>query len=462
VVHVLAVGRDITEIDRYRRDIHHQAFYDSLTGLPNRALLFESISRLSREHADRGHPGFALMLLDIDNFTEINDALGQGAGDPVLQETGRRLAATVHAADLAARLGGDEFGILLPGASARTAQELAGRILRALEAPFAIAGQTLEVGASIGIARYPEHGHDPQLLLQRADVAMYTAKHDHAGVAVYREEQDQHSVHRLALTRELRQGLQEQQLILYYQPKIDLATGGVEGVEALVRWRHPTRGLIPPDTFIPLAEQNGLIGQLTAWVLETALAQCRAWQIAGTTLAVAVNLSARTLQDPQLPDLVGRLLVHHALAGSTLTLEITESSLIGDPDRAREVLRRLHALGIQLSIDDFGTGYSSLGYLKDLPVDEVKIDRSFVRSLYGTQESTDVPLVRSIIALAHALHLRVVAEGVEDARTRAILADLCCDAVQGYLISRPLPAGELDLWLQTFRPAPTLATPGRR
>jgi len=444
---IVVTGRDVTARKQTEADLAFQASHDALTQLPNRLLLRERI-----EHTLGGSPEgkqtASLLLLDLDRFKEVNDTLGHAAGDLLLQEVSRRLTAALRANDVVARLGGDEFAILLPDALESTALHLANRLREELEVPFLIAEQSLMIGASIGIALYPEHGQDPDLLLQHADVAMYEAKRKHHHAIVYNPMQDQYTMQRLALMRELRQAIQGNQLLLHYQPKIDLATGRLQGVEALLRWPHPVHGFIPPDHFIPLAEQTGLIDPLTMWVLETALQQCQAWQSAGRTIPVAINLSARALQDQRLPHTISQLLLRHALSPGCLTLEITESSLMIDPAGAEDVLTRLHALGVRLSIDDFGAGYSSLAYLKDLPVQEVKIDKSFVMGMKTEADAKGVAIVRSVIALAHALDLRVVAEGVEDAETRTILDDLDCDTIQGYHVSRAIPPLELDQWLR--------------
>ncbi|HEY8283961.1 MAG TPA: EAL domain-containing protein [Chloroflexota bacterium] len=445
---IVVTGRDITARKQTEADLAFQASHDALTRLPNRLLLREKIEHTLGASPD-GKKTASLLLLDLDRFKEVNDTLGHAAGDLLLQEVSRRLRAALRADDVVARLGGDEFAILLPDALEPTALQLATRLREELEVPFLIAEQSLAIGASIGIALYPEHGQDPDLLLQHADVAMYEAKRKRHHAVVYNPTQDHYTMQRLALMRDLRQTIQGNELMLYYQPKIDLATNRLQGVEALLRWLHPERGFIPPDYFIPMAEQTGLIDPLTTWVLETALRQCRAWQSAGRTIPVAVNLSARALQDQRLPFQISQLLLRQGLSPACLTLEITESSLMIDPAGAEDVLTRLHALGVRLSIDDFGTGYSSLAYLKDLPVQEVKIDKSFVMGMRTAADTKYAAIVRSVIGLAHALDLRVVAEGVEDAETRIILDDLDCDTIQGYHISRAIPASELDQWLKT-------------
>lgn len=448
---IIITSRDITARKDTEAALAFQATHDALTTLPNRFHLQESIERALKEAVSTGGTPIALLLLDLDRFKEVNDTLGHAAGDMLLAEVGLRLARVVRTHDVVARLGGDEFAVLLPAANESTARRLADRLLQALEAPVHIAEQAILIEASIGVALFPAHGQDPQGLLQHADVAMYEAKRKHQRTVVYAPIQDQYSVHRLALTQELRQAVDDNLLLLYYQPKVAPLTDRLEGTEVLLRWRHPVQGFIPPDQFIPLAEQSGLIEPLTTWVLKTALGQCRTWREAGRTIAVAVNLSARTLQNPQFPDAIARLLDEYGHAPELLTLEITESSVMSDPVRALDVLSRLHALGVRLSIDDFGTGYSSLGYLKELPVDEVKIDKSFVLGMGTAADAKNAAIVRSIIALAHALGLRVVAEGVEDVQTRATLSVLHCDIIQGYQVSRPLAAGDFVNWLESNR-----------
>jgi predicted signal transduction protein with EAL and GGDEF domain len=364
----------------------------------------------------------------------------------LLCEVGERLGTVVGPQASVARLGGDEFGIVLRAVPERAALErVAQDIGDALERPFTISGTRLDVGASVGSALFPEHGTDADTLIQRADIAMYAAKKAHADHVVYSSGHDQHSPERLALVGELREAVASGGLVLHYQPKIVLESGQVDGVEALVRWPHPERGLLAPDEFIPLAERTGLIRPLTTLVIEQALAQCRAWHAAGWPLVVAVNLSARSLQDSHLPDDVARLLADAGVEARWLQLELTESMVMEDRARAVEVLDRLHAMGVGLSVDDFGTGYSSLAYLKRLPVGEIKIDKSFI--LHMAVDGNDALIARSTVDLGHNLGLKVVAEGVETPAAWAQLAAMGCDIAQGYLISRPLPAEDLSRWL---------------
>jgi predicted signal transduction protein with EAL and GGDEF domain len=347
-------------------------------------------------------------------------------------------------------LGGDEFAVLLPRIeTAEGAVAVANKLQAALQEPFQLEGLSLDVEASIGVAVYPEHGSDPDELLQRADIAMYVAKQTHAGLVLFDSKHDQHSPRRLALLGELRRAIEQQQLVLHYQPKVDTHTGQLLGVEALVRWQHPEHGLIPPNDFLPLAERTGLIGLLTNYVLDTALHQCRDWRQAGHELAIAVNVSARSLLDLHFPDQVAGLLARWEVPARLLVVEITESTIMADPTHALEILGRLNIMGVQVAIDDFGTGYSSMAHLKTLPVHELKIDRSFVSQM--TSSTRDAVIVRSTVDLGRNLSLRVVAEGVEDVVTLQELDALGCDAIQGYYINRPVPADDLIHWLEQYQ-----------
>ena len=422
-----------------------QAVYDALTGLPNRALLQQ---RATTALADASRTGcaVAVMLLDLDHFKEINDTLGHRVGDNLLRAVGERLAGAVRETDVVARLGGDEFGILTSCmTSADDAVVLAERLLAVLREPFFVDGVRLQSQASIGIAVCPDHGSDVETLVQRADVALYTAKEERGCWAMYSPEADRYTPERLAMLGELRTGLETGQLVVFYQPKSDAKTGVVVGVEALARWQHPTRGLLAPDEFIPLAENTGLIGDLTFEVLRQALAQVRTWHRKGMRLGVSVNLSVRQLTDMNLPRDVAALLADFHLHASVLTLEVTETTIMADPSRTLNVLRMLADIGIDLSIDDFGTGYSSLAYLRRLQADELKIDKSFVMGM--SRNSNDAVIVRSTIELGHNLGLRMVAEGVEDAETWHLLRNLGCDVIQGYHLSRPLPPQQITDWL---------------
>jgi len=427
---------------RLLAQLRHDACHDTLTGLGNRSFLFRRVEEL----LDRQAMG-TVLLLDLDRFKEVNDSLGHRIGDLLLREVAARCVGVLPADATVARLGGDEFAALLPSCSvAEDAQRLALDVRRALGTPFEVAKTTLEVSASIGVVLLPAHGSDPVTLLQHADVAMYAAKGATAGVCLYSSDDDAANLRRLSLSRELRHGIEAGELVVHYQPKVALGTGELTGVEALVRWDHAKRGRIMPDEFIPVAEQTGLIGLLTQEVLRTALTQVRSWLDAGSRVGVAVNLSARGLLEPGLCRQVAGQLATAGVPAELLTFEITESSLMGDFDHAVEVLHELVGQGISLSLDDFGTGYSSLTYLQRLPVQEVKIDKSFVLSM--NTDPTDRAIVRAVIELAHTLGMVVVAEGVEDEATLRGLLGMSCDVMQGYLVSRPLPADQATEWLQ--------------
>ncbi|MDQ2716925.1 MAG: bifunctional diguanylate cyclase/phosphodiesterase [Chloroflexota bacterium] len=422
-----------------------QATHDALTGLPNRSLLWSRLDQaMLLAHTD-DIPA-ALLLLDLDRFKEVNDTLGHQVGDVLLQQIGPRLERCLRSTDLVARLGGDEFAIVLPATEAISAVQMAYMLLDALDAPFLIEEHALDIGGSIGVALTPQHGCDATTLLRCADVAMYAAKRSQSGQVLYTSEIDHYTPQKLAMVGALRQAIAGNELVLYYQPKIALAQGRMVGVEALVRWHHPVHGLIPPDEFIPLAERTGLIAPLTRWVLEHAIYQCRDWEQAGLPLQVAVNLSTRTLYDPQLLFLVTDLLQAAGVAPGRLMLEITEGTLMDDPERVRAVLERLRDIGVQIAIDDFGTGYSSLGYLKGLPIDEIKIDKTFVLGLGLDAEAADVAIVQAVVAMARPLGCVVVAEGVESEETGKVLQELGCDLAQGYYFSRPVPAAALEQW----------------
>ncbi|MDQ1438033.1 MAG: hypothetical protein QOK43_1662 [Acidimicrobiaceae bacterium] len=430
-------------VDRLR----HDSLHDALTGLGNRALFQVAMEEVA---ASFGPDGLAaVMLLDLDRFKEVNDTLGHESGDLLLQQIALRLVSILGDRVTICRLGGDEFAVLLPCLEhIGQAGEVAHRVLSALEQPFEVGEMKLEIGASIGVALAPVDGETPNALLQRADVAMYAAKDNRTGWELYSRDHDRYSPRRLALAADLRHAMARGELALHYQPKAELATGRISGVEALLRWNHPEHGMIPPDEFIPIAEHTGLIRPLTTWVLNEALSQVRDWRRVGMHLSVAVNLSVRSLIDGGLPDEVAAALRAQSLESSALILEITESTIMADPNRAIAILRRLADQGVSLAIDDFGTGYSSLAYLKRLPVNEVKVDRSFVMNMATDQD--DAVIVRSTVDLAANLGLRVVAEGVEDAASWEHLRALGCDAVQGYHLARPAPAREFQAWLTDY------------
>jgi diguanylate cyclase (GGDEF)-like protein len=434
--------------ERERR-ITELAYMDRLTSLPNRALFNDRLQHAIGVALRAGHP-LSVMMMDLDRFKYVNDTLGHPIGDLLLCEVAKRLrAALERSTDTVARLGGDEFAVLLPTDDIDAAKLIANRMLKALEEPITIEGQLVDVGASIGIVTCPHNGADMNVLLRRADIAMYVAKRTNTGYALYDERHDKNSAERLSLMSELRQAVEHDQLTLYYQPKVDLCTHKVKYVEALVRWDHPTRGFVSPDQFIPFAEQTGYIKTISRWVADKAIRQCALWREQGLELAVSVNVSARELIQSSLPETFSALLHKHGVAPEWIWIEITESAIMDDPNHAIETLDRLHALGIRLSIDDFGTGYSSLSYLKRMPVDELKIDKSFVMGMF--EHKDDETIVRSTIDLGHNMGLKVVAEGVETEEMMARLKDLRCDLAQGYHLSRPLPPDKLEAWLEAWQ-----------
>ena len=440
VVLVPILRRVTVRVRRQMEEIEYRALYDELTGLPNRVLFRDRVEQAILAGRREGHSP-AVMLLDVDRFKEINETLGHETGDLLLRELGSRLRDQMRAHETLARLGGDEYAILAPTGSVEEAMELAARVHLALESPFALRGLPLEIAASIGVAAYPQHGEDADTLLQHADVAMYTAKEAHAGTAAYDPEQDTSDAARLTLAGELRRAIENEELVLYFQPKAELDSGRIVGAEALVRWEHPERGFIPPNEFVPIAERTGLIKPLSRYVLACALRQCEAWNGAGLELHVAVNLTIPDLLDLELPDRIAALLAETGVQPEQLELEITESTILADPFRVRQVLARLNEMGLRIAIDDFGTGYSSLAYLKRLPVQTIKIDRSFVMSM--CESASDATIVRSTIDLGRNLGLDVVAEGVESQEAWDALRADGCTLAQGYLIGKPMPAPEL-------------------
>ncbi len=437
------------------QEIRRLAYWDPLTDLPNRAQFVLLMDAALAEAKKCGQSVFVLMM-DLDRFKYVNDVMGHNFGDALLRLVAERVqlqvANGVHASAKVARLGGDEFAVLLPGTNIEQAQGMAGRILAALETPMSLEDQTVDIGAGLGIAGYPAHAADSQTLLSMAEVAMYEAKQRKDGAVVYDPMIDNASEKNLSLLSELRCAVERNEFRLRVQPKVRLDTGQVVGFEALVRWVHPERGYIFPDEFIPFAEQTGFIRILTRWVLEQSAALCQELASKGVHLKVSVNLSTRDLLDQDLPIKFGEILARYQLAPSSFCLEITESAIMDDPVRAQQTLERLHAMGVDLSIDDFGTGYSSLAYLKRLPVDELKIDKSFVLNM--EHDIGDTKIVRSTIDLGHNMGLRVVAEGIESEAVWHLLAELGCDQAQGYFMSRPIPGDQLIDWIATWR-APT-------
>ena len=426
------------------------AYRDALTGLPNRTLFNDRLN-VAMENARRSRAPFTILLMDLDRFKHINDTLGHLAGDQVLQQTARRLRDMLRNSDTIARLGGDEFIILLSGAEAEQGKRIAANILQGLEKPIVIGELSLDVRASIGFARYPADGEDAETLMRHADSAMYAAKRGNLGFAAYEPAHDGLHKEQLSLLSELRRAIENEELHLAFQSKIDVHTGEVAGVEALVRWQHPERGAVAPTQFMPFAEQTGFIKSITRWVIEAAVRQCSRWIALGMPLKVAVNISAQDLLEPGLADSIVAALERHRVPTRLFGLEVTESGVMQDPATAIGVLKRLRALGIDIAIDDFGTGYSSLAYVKQLEVTELKIDRSFVRNI--VQDQKDRAIVLSIIELAHNLELTVVAEGVEDQASAEVLRKLGCDLIQGYVYARPLAEREFGDWFAAWRPA---------
>lgn len=442
---VWGTTKDITSRKRYEEKLRYQSLHDSLTALPNREKLYADMELC---FAQRGADQIsALLLIDLDRFKEINDTLGHNVGDQLLQLIGPRLANEMsEVPGTVARLGGDEFAVFLPRIrNPHQAVVFGHRLLDALSQEFDLDGFTTQISASVGIAISPQHAQDQHGLMRYADIAMYHAKSQMLGISVYNPDYDPHSTKRLAIVSELGRAIRENQLCLYYQPKVLLDEQRCYGFEALIRWRHPDLGFVSPADFIPIAELTSFIHQLTAWVLENAIEQCRRWQDQGLALSVAVNLSARNLMDDNIAKLVSRLLNKYQLPASRLELEITESSIMTDPARALRNLDALHELGVHLAIDDFGTGYSSLAYLKRLPVQTLKIDNSFVCNMLDDLQ--DELIVSSTIHLAHNLGLTVVAEGVENGALLTRLSEMGCDEVQGYFIGQPMAVIKADEWL---------------
>jgi diguanylate cyclase (GGDEF)-like protein len=427
-------------------ELHRVATTDELTGLANRAR-FRVYLDDKIDSARETDETFAVMLLDLDRFKEVNDTLGHHYGDEMLRDLGGRLAEVIGSDGLVARLGGDEFAILPAEATGDTEAlaAIAQRVIRCVQEPVRVEEMTLEVGGSIGVARFPRDGDDPHSLLRSADVAMYAAKEAHAQYKIYAATLDRHSVRRLNVLSEFRNALDAGEIQVFYQPIMRMDGTRVHGAEGLVRWQHPELGLLPPSDFIPIVEQTELIGPLTSYVLERAVVNCARWRRAGHDLTVSVNLSVRNLLDPDLASRIGKLLTRHRLVPEALQLEITESMLMSDPDRSLITLTALSQLGVGLSVDDYGTGYSSLANLRRLPIDELKLDRSFVSPMVS--DENDLIIVRSTINLGHDLGLKVVAEGVEDEATLARLAALGCDLAQGYHFAKPLPAPDFEAFI---------------
>lgn len=435
------------------------AYTDTLTNLPNRALFNDRLD-LAIKTAERDRTAVTILMMDLDRFKLVNDTLGHPIGDRVLQEVGARLQNLLRKSDTIARLGGDEFAAILPKADVDQAHEIAAKILATLVTPIIIDGQPLDVGTSIGIACYPEHGTDPYTIMRHADIAMYVAKRSNQGSAVFNPDFHKPHENQLTLLGELRRAVENDELTLYYQPKVNFKTGVTAQCEALVRWIHPSRGFIAPAEFIPFAEQTGFIRTMTRWILRRAIRQSADWQARGMNVAISINISARDLLDPDLPDLIAAELKLHNLDARLLGIEITESGVMDDPARSLETLQRLDQLGVKLAIDDYGTGYSSLSYVKKLPVKELKIDQSFVRSM--ATDSGDAMIVKSTIDLGHNMGMLVVAEGIEDLGIFALLRQMGCDTAQGYCMSKPLPPEQFEQWLSENPVFGDLTTPPAR
>jgi len=440
--HVLRRTR--VELDGQRKAALYASLHDKLTGLANRTFLANSFERALLLGRRQG-TATALLLIDLDRFKEVNDTLGHHYGDRLLEQIGKRLVSEAREIDTVARLGGDEFAILLPIVEGLDgAMKAALRLYTAITAPFEIDGIELDVEASFGVVVSGLHGDDPSTLMQRADIAMYAAKKQGKGILAYDSGSDRRTPERLAMLGELRRGLNAGELFLEYQPKVSLSTGAITGVEALVRWQHPMRGLVRPDEFIPFAEHTGIISSLTQYVLNLALTQVRAWLDVGISIPVAVNISARSLLDDKLVTQIVDLLDQHQLTPNMLVIEVTESAIMVDSSAARSILTQLHSLGIHIAIDDFGVGYTSLAQLKDLPISELKIDKSFVLAMQSDQANELI--VRSVVDLGHNLGMTVIAEGVETAELLEVLGSFHCDMAQGFHVCRPVSAKELIRW----------------
>ena len=439
-----AFGEMSRQIHQRQSELEYRALHDGLTSLPNRTLLFDHI-----EHdifiARRDEASLSLLMIDLDLFKEVNDTFGHAIGDQLLIEVGKRLKAILREVDTVARMGGDEFAVLLPDVGKQQVTAIARKLLKASELPYEVDGLTLVVSASIGVAIYPEHGDDAKNLLQHADVAMYVAKQNNLGYSIYDPEQDQYSLVRFAMIADLRDAIKNNLLELYFQPKLDLRSNAVTGVEALLRWNHPHHGFVSPEQIVELAEQTGFISQLTYWVAENAMQQASSWSSRNINLNISINISAHSLKDESFVSGMKQILETHQLPCEQLTLEITENAMMSNPMLAIDALSEFSQMGFGISVDDYGTGFSSLSYLSKLPVDELKIDKSFVMNI-DTDPSNET-IVRSTIELAHNLGLKVVAEGIETELVWNMLRSYGCDQAQGYLMSKPLPAFEIESWL---------------
>ena len=436
------------QVHSRKNDLEHQALHDNLTALPNRLLLFDRLQQaITKQRRARG--SLSLIMMDLDRFKEINDTLGHHAGDELLQIVSKRLSDCLRGADTVARLGGDEFAILIPDCDADQSKKIALKVRECMQPAIQLYEQSLYIHGSLGIANYPEHGADAETLLKNADIAMYQAKRNNTLYEVYDYEQDQHSVNRLALKHELQKAIENNQLELFYQPQINCKHNNVVGAEALLRWKKQNSDPVSPAIFIPLAEESGLIKLLTEWVIIEAIKQQRLWQAQAIDMHISINLSAWNLLDPELDSLVEKFFHEYEVKKGRISFEITESVMMTDTEQALKMMNKLNALGSDLIVDDFGTGFSSLAYLKKFPVNELKIDQSFIKNMVGNEN--DSVIVKSTIDLAHNLGLKVVAEGVETEEVFEVLRMLGCDMVQGFYISRPAPANEFIQWYHQFQ-----------
>ena len=433
-----------TELVEQSDSMEHLALHDHLTGLPNRMLLQDRVAQTIKCRL-RGTDPFVLKVIDLDKFKDINDSLGHFAGDRVLKEIATRLTVVLRKGDTAARLGGDEFAIFLPETTSDSAMLVSQKLLIELGQPIDCDGHWVSISASVGLACYPQHGQNYEQLLKAADVAMYEAKRTGNGIQLYNSDLDRDAFTRLTLAAELKSGIEKEQLFATFQPKIDLATAELSGVELLVRWRHPSKGIILPNDFISIAEQGGFIYEITQWVLRAGIMQAAKWRSKGMDIPVAINLSPENLAEDGFYECIIALLAEYSLPARLLELEIIESSVFTDPLRAKEILESLHSAGINIAIDDFGTGYSSLVQLKRMPVSVLKIDRSFITNMVS--DISDKAIVSATIYMAHELGLKVVAEGVEDKAVVDALRGLNCDVIQGYFVAKPMPVEEFQVWL---------------
>ena len=428
------------------------AYTDSLTDLPNRALFDDRLTAAVAGGKNKDEL-FAVVILDMDRFKYINDVLGHESGDVVLKEVANRLQKTLRQEDLVARLGGDEFALLLRDVSQDEITAAIGRVASVFDEPVTLNNQPIDIGCSIGIASFPEHGNDASTLLRRADMAMYSAKRSDTSSAFYDPDCDQHREEHLSLLSEIKRAIEKDELQLFFQPKITFGDTSILSVETLLRWQHPSRGLIPPSEFIPFAEQTGAIRLVTRWLIAKAMIQARKWADQGLVIKMSLNISARDLLDPEFSDFVDERLTANGVEPAMVCMEITESALMEDPIKARRTVQQLHDLGVSISIDDYGTGYSSLAYVKNLPVNELKIDREFIKNMINNKE--DVAIVRSTIELGHNLGMKVVAEGIEREEEMQMLKEFGCDQGQGYLISRAITAADMEKWIIENRTLPT-------